>query len=292
MTSFNPSKDVPSEFYSAKTFFTLSGAAASVWIFCLVIGSICPVDSISPLLYRIIAISLSEIIAILMVWRLKKKKLENWFLAIFNGLLIFVNASGWNVMTTNNFFSDKIKTQPAKSKPANIEPDNSSILTKHNYALAGFHFFKKQIYWWQDNSVFIENKHLKEDNKALIEKIDSLDKRITNINNEAPNVNAPNINLLKDSLQNEVAKRDNIIHDLKNEILLLKNLSVNNKSAATKAVTTDTLSSDERKKLLYSIRELRQVYENKLKICESEKNELQSKLNIIKQGLDKYRSIP
>jgi hypothetical protein len=279
MASFNPSKEVPSEFYNAKTFFTLSGAAAGVWIFCLVLGSICPTNSISPLLYRIIAISLSEIIALFMVYRAKRKKLENWFLAIFNGLLIFVNASGWNVITTNNFFSDKNK-------------DNSSALIpmKGNYAIAGFLFFKNQIYWWQDNKVFLENRQLKEENKALTTKVDSLDRKISLINNGILNESNPYINQLTDSLKNDIKKKEDLINELKSENTLLK--KTNNKSAITKTVITDTLPSEERIKLLNSIRVLRGDYETKLKICDREKRELQSKLNIINRGLDKYGGTP
>jgi hypothetical protein len=281
MPTFNPAKDIPSDFYTAKTFFTLSGAAASVWIFCLVIGAIFPTDSITPLQYRIMAISLSEIIALLMVVRIKNKKIESWFLAIFNGLLIFVNASGWNVITTNNFFSDK-------NKSAKISYYRNDERKKE--ILAGIQLFKKQIYWWQDNSTFVENRQLKNENKVLTEKIVVLKNEIVEHNptDSTSNQCDAQIKKLKDSLLEELQKRDNSIRDLN---ALVNSLKIqNNKTASPKLLNTDTLSMDERKKLLYSMRILQQQYETKLKICDDEKNELQSKLNIIKRGLDKYGS--
>jgi len=142
-------KDLPTNFYTPKSFFSLNGAAVAVWIFCLVVGSIFPPRSITPIQYRIIAITLSEIIALIIVFRSRNRKLEYWFLAIFNGILIFVNASGWNVITSNSFFSDRSDSTP---KP----PSKAALLNI------------PQIHWWESNSLFVENRHLQQKYDSLV----------------------------------------------------------------------------------------------------------------------------
>lgn len=113
-----------------------------------------------------------------------------------------------------------------------------------------------------------------------------LNNKITNNDHGLPNESTPQMNLQKDSLQYEINKRENLINELKAQISILKN--INSKDTIQKHTITDTLPSEEKKKLLYSIKELQQHYENKLKICDNEKRELQSKLNIMKRGIEKY----
>jgi hypothetical protein len=280
MTTFNPTKDIPSEFYTVKTFFTLSGAAAAVWIFCLVIGAIFPTDSITPLQYRLIAIALSELIAVLMVIRLKTKKIEHWFLALFNGLLIFINASGWNVITTNNFFSDKVKASKVEPSDSKRAPNAALLNNNQTLILAGTQLLRKQIYWWQDNSVFVENRQLKKENKALTEKVIILSKGaiiqtpaiIIDSSSKNPNI--------KDSLLVEIRKKDNLIKELTTRIAL------NNAQPQNRQTMTDSLLIIERKRNSDNWKAMEDIHKTKLKKCESEKMELQSKLTTTKILLD------
>lgn len=187
-------KELPTEFYSPQNFFSLNGAALAVWIFCLVIGAIFPPKYITPLQYRIVALILSELIAIIIVYRFKNRKPEYWFLAFFNGLLIFVNASGWNVITSNTFFSDR-----------------NDILGQSKKSVTNSAFFDfRQTNWWEDNSLFIAHKN-------LIKKYDSLInvtafyqsevKKYVDMDTSSVSL-GPRVQFHIDSLKQELLKRD------------------------------------------------------------------------------------
>lgn len=196
MSPFAP-KETPTEFYTPKNFFTLSGAAAGVWFFCLVIGAILPANSLSPFLYRIIAVILSEIIAIVMVARSDDKKPVYWFLAIFNGLLIFVNASGWNVVTSNTFFSDKT-----------LKIDSGKIISKAG--LFDFH----QIQWWENNNLYLSHTRLLKSNDSLKRVVSMYQNKIGELGNMGGMDNQIAYQREVDSLKKEIGVKDSMILEI------------------------------------------------------------------------------
>lgn len=196
MENFNP-KDLPTSFYTPKSFFSLNGAAVAVWIFCLVLGAVLPPRALAPIQYRIIAISLSEIIAVIIVFRSKKRKLDYWFLAIFNGILIFVNASGWNVITSNTFFRDKAETFET------IRPGATTA------SLLNFH----QINWWADNSLFMKHKKLLTEYDSLRDAYvicQATNKKYFELAQKGSNIGGRS-DFIIDSLKREIQKKDNIL---------------------------------------------------------------------------------
>jgi len=194
MAPLNPKK-YPTEFYTPKTFFTLNGAAAAVWFLCLMLGAIFPPNSITPLQYRLVAVLFSELIAIMMVYNSENKKPLYWFLAFFNGLLIFVNASGWNVVTSNSFFSDK----PTTSYPRKKKPVTASILNLN------------QIQWWDNNLLFISNKRLVRQYDSLT-KVNTVYKNIINENRlYVTREVITRKDFIIDSLNKTIVKHDSIV---------------------------------------------------------------------------------
>ncbi len=157
-------KILPDEFYTASTFFTLSGAAGAVWLLVAVIDYLDSNKILTPNNYKFIVLGLCEFIAIVMILRINaKKKLEHFLLGFFNGLLIFVNASGLNAITSSQAPTEKITTVNQYDNTF-IEESSASMLKISS-------FFKNQVNWWSDNDAFIENRKIKLENQSLKNKL-------------------------------------------------------------------------------------------------------------------------
>jgi|GEM_PF-5890250 hypothetical protein len=168
---------IPSNFFTFDTFKTLAGSAGVVWICCLVIGSLIPKSSLNCYQWRYIALLLSEMATIGMLLRSKKRKLENWFLTILNELLVFINASGLNAISTGMAFVDK---------------DNSDIKSAHTMSLFTF---TKEIAWWPDATLINDIKKqkqecniVKEENDSLKKQIDTLCSKVNKLQSNQSNV--------------------------------------------------------------------------------------------------------
>ena len=272
MPAFDPKNDIPNEFYNPKTFFTVGGSAAGVWIFCLVIGAVFPQNAITPLSYRIIAISLSQIIAIIMVLRLKNRKLENWFLCIFNGLLIFINASGWNVITANTFFSDKT-------------PEKKAGITNHsiNIRQAGFFESLHQVQWWQNNADFKKNIALASENEELKTQVDQLKNQL--------NSSKVNIPTTADSTKKVFPNYDSLLLLIKTKDQKIRELTSSEmqimKQPQPKNTIDTSFSESDRIKLVQSYRALIKNYQIQMNNCNQNNKELISKINILELALSK-----
>ncbi|MGB0789374.1 MAG: hypothetical protein ACPGQR_07535, partial [Marinirhabdus sp.] len=162
------------DFYRSSTFFTLGGASGAVWMVCLVIANLDPgSEFLTPKTFRFIAVGLSLAIAVMMLLRKKiKKKAEHWMLAFFNGLLIFVNASGLNAISSKVSFENGA---PVKEKPL----DNGALKAA-SFVLQGFFPFKNEVSWWDNNEVYKENRNLRAQNEKLQQKVASFQKNTQN----------------------------------------------------------------------------------------------------------------
>jgi hypothetical protein len=257
----------------AKTFFTVGGSAAGVWIFCLVVGAVFPAHAITPLSYRIIAITLSEVIALVMVFRLKSRKAENWFLSIFNGLLIFINASGCNVITANTFFSDK--TGPEKS---------TGLVPGHTHAhVAGFFDSFHQIQWWQDNATF-------KNNIALAKENDALKAQVAELKDKPSSMPESNLAPAGDSVRKLATRCDSLLLVIQSKELKIRELSMAQPAMKTNSGTVvvhqDT-SVTNKLNLIQSYGALMKNYQVQLKKCDEYNQELISKIGILQRELAK-----
>src|ERR1700750_548778 len=97
---------LPNEFYNPKNFFTLSGSAAAVWLFCLVLHSVLYKYLNTADQYKIVALTVSELIALVMIYEAKKRSLKYVVTGLFNGILIFIYATGFNTISANLFSSN------------------------------------------------------------------------------------------------------------------------------------------------------------------------------------------
>lgn len=152
--------EIPKDFLNRKNFFTLSGTAAAVWLFCLVISNLDPDrELISQGVYKFIALGISEALAIYLVIRDRRKThKENYLIAVFNGLLIFLNASGYNAASNNLLFAKVEEPTPAATQ---VDTMSSG---------AGFlalTFFYNEADWWPNKKQEARIEQLEEKLKTL-----------------------------------------------------------------------------------------------------------------------------
>jgi hypothetical protein len=85
------SSPFPNELYNTKTLYTLSGASVSVWLFTAVIGS---VFNINMSHYKWLGLIVAIFLSIVGALKFFEKSLNFITVTFFNGLLIYVTASG------------------------------------------------------------------------------------------------------------------------------------------------------------------------------------------------------
>lgn len=160
---------LPTELISEKSFYTLGGASAAVFLTCWAINYVAvDVTWMTYKTYRLLAILLSEVFAIIIVYKTRKKSSLTWFFAFLNGILIFVNVSGLNGMTNSYIFNPKDTTykrgMPYRYPPASgISSD-----------LAGIIPLPRMIDWWPNEGLIKQNNELEQENKKLANENDRL----------------------------------------------------------------------------------------------------------------------
>ncbi|HET9744096.1 MAG TPA: hypothetical protein VFP97_00200 [Chitinophagaceae bacterium] len=154
--------NLPTELISEKTFYTLGGASAGVWLTCWAINYVAvDVSWLNYKTYRLIAILLSEALAIYIMYKTKKKESMKWLFAFLNGLLIFVNASGLNTMTASYIFDPTDTTAVKNTGDAHRQLQNNSIMK------AAIFPFPRMVSWWPDKKLVEEYEGVKQENVTL-----------------------------------------------------------------------------------------------------------------------------
>lgn len=146
--------------YDKKSLFTLSGSAGAVWLLCLVMANLDQEHQmLSVSVYKFVALGLSMVLAVYMVLRDKRKtRKENYLFAFFNGLLIFVNASGINAISSN---VAKLASEPSQ--------DSAWVTTttqSYEAQFLAFSFFVNDVDWWPNAKKEAEINDLKAKLKA------------------------------------------------------------------------------------------------------------------------------
>ncbi|MBK9416990.1 MAG: hypothetical protein IPN62_06765 [Flavobacteriales bacterium] len=147
-------RTLPNELYTPRTFYTLSGSAIAVWLLCKVIDQSLE-GQLRPVHLRNIALLFSELIAMLMVLRVRSKNFDKWIIGFVNGLLIFVNASGANAISTG--FSFERERQ---------RPIEASLVAD---------FFRSETNWWPSRELTTTIDSLGSRNADLTERIAALE---------------------------------------------------------------------------------------------------------------------
>lgn len=154
--------NLPTELISEKTFYTLGGASAGVWLTCWAINYVAvDVSWLNYKTYRLIAILLSEALAIYIMYKTKKKESMKWLFAFLNGLLIFVNASGLNTMTASYIFNPADTTTAKNGGDAYRQFQNNGIMKAAIFPLP------RMVSWWPDERLVEEYKEVKQENVTL-----------------------------------------------------------------------------------------------------------------------------
>src|SRR6185503_4460817 len=153
---------LPTELINEKTFYTLGGASAGVWLTCWAINYVAvDVSWLNYKTYRLIAIMLSEGLAIYIMYKTKKKESMKWLFAFLNGLLIFINASGLNTMTASYIFN------PADADTVKGKADEAHLRLNDQMAKAAIFPLPRMMSWWPDEKLVNDFKEVKKENTAL-----------------------------------------------------------------------------------------------------------------------------
>ena len=195
MATSKPTASLPTELISEKSFYTLGGASAGVLLTCWAINYVAvDVSWLNYKTYRLIGVLLSEAFAVYIMYKTKKKDSMKWLFAFLNGLLIFVNASGLNVMTSSYIFSTADSTANTALRYQQQYPGAGSI------QLAGIFPLPRMISWWPDEKLIAKNQE-------LVEKTKTLDSANTELKTQLKNTDDVRTGTFlrqKDSLQLEI----------------------------------------------------------------------------------------
>ena len=153
--------NLPTELINEKTFYTLGGASAGVWLTCWAINYVAvDVSWLNYKTYRLIAILLSEGLAIYIMYKTKKKASMKWLFAFLNGLLIFINASGLNTMTASYIFNPT-DTTAKNAGDAYRQIKNNGVMKAAIFPLP------RMVSWWPDEELVEEYEVIKKENLTL-----------------------------------------------------------------------------------------------------------------------------
>ncbi len=157
---------MPTELISEKTFYTLGGASAGVLLICWVVNYVAvDVSWLNYKMYRLIGLVLSEGFAILIMLKKKEHTSMKWLFAILNGFLIFVNASGLNVMTSSYIFNPKDSTKMGMTGYFHFQKFHADDIQQ-----AGIFPLPRMINWWPDEKLIEKNNELGKINEILVAK--------------------------------------------------------------------------------------------------------------------------
>jgi len=217
MTDNKPTGKLPTELISEKTFYTLGGASAAVLLTCWAINYVAvDVSWLSYKVYRLIGIILSEAFAVVIMFKTGKKSSMKWLFAFLNGLLIFVNASGLNIMTSSYIFNPKDSITLKQSGYFRFQKFHGD-----GYLQAGIFPLPRMINWWPDIKLIEQNQQLLQRTHVLDSVNNQLKVRLQNTDNagiQAPYTPKDSLQALLSHLQSELSDKQKRIDQLTNSI--------------------------------------------------------------------------
>jgi hypothetical protein len=144
------------------------------------------------------------LIAFVMLSRKRsKKKLEHYMFAFFNGLLIFVNASGLNAITSKSNWNGNVNS----IEQSNLEQIK---MQESTFFITDLSLFKNNVSWWENDKIYRENLNLKLENELL-------SKTNSSLKNEKKLLIRKNDSLIKDLRHSTgiLGRSSSILWDLK-----------------------------------------------------------------------------
>jgi len=159
MNTNKVSGSLPTELIDEKSFFTLGGASAAVLLICWAISYVFEgVSWLDYTIFRVFGFFISEVFAVIIIMQKKNRSTIQWLFAFLNGLLIFVNASGLNVMTSSTIFNPEEKKVLYQFPKLPSEPIQQASIIQ----LPGM------VNWWPDENLIDKNIRLLELNHNLV----------------------------------------------------------------------------------------------------------------------------
>lgn len=158
---------VPEDFYNSKSLKTLGGSAGAVWLILLVVANL---DAEHKLIgvtgYKFISLLLSQFFAIFLLLRDRRKtRKENYLFAFLNGLLIFVNASGINAITS----------QASSNFPTSSAATIEQVQGDQTASALFLPIFKNEVNWWKNPKEQVFYQELRQDNMELKDETQQLE---------------------------------------------------------------------------------------------------------------------
>jgi hypothetical protein len=232
--------NLPEDFFSWKSFQSLTQTAAIAWMLILITDAIF-VMRISDEYRQLISIWIAGLgicflLACIRLYYKEVKEKGDYLLIIFNTVLIFLYASGFSGFTKELGNWSKVKETLSSEK---LSEENNFTCT-----LASFvpDIFSNQTAFYPDVKRIEENNILVKENKHLIEKNIETENKIKLIT-MADNGGAKTM----DSLINENSKLRKNINELTEENSRLKNLPTNDGTNDKATMLIDKLTKDNKK---------------------------------------------
>jgi len=283
MADDNSTFSLPTELINDKTFYTLGGASAAVWLTCWAINYVAvDVSWLNYKTYRLIAIILSEGLAIYIVFKTKKKETMKWLFAFLNGLLIFINASGLNTMTSSYVFNPPDKAAAKKDSSAFIQSANENQLQ------AGIFPLPRMINWWPDEKLIAQNRELAVENSAL-DSVNSELKTLLHSTEEEKSARLlhqqDSLQLIINTLSAQLSEKQKQVDDL---VASARGSSDVLRQQLTDCIRDRDKRNDELTTCMTSNTKLANInrdLQNKLNRCNADKTSLNNKINELNQKL-------
>lgn len=119
--------DLPTDFYTPATFFTLGGMAMGVWVVTSSIGHVVPRTGEQA--KRWIGLALSLFFVLVYASLLQDRTLVTWVIATVNGFLVYLTAVGINTVSAPST-SREVLTSPVKETAAIVEKKRSRFFER------------------------------------------------------------------------------------------------------------------------------------------------------------------
>ncbi len=105
--------ELPEEFFSISTLFTLSGLSLAVWIITSVIGYLFESPNIEKI-KKWIGLGLSFTLVLFGATLIKERTMLTWVVAVVNGFLVFLTAVGINTVASKRPVREETRQQPTR----------------------------------------------------------------------------------------------------------------------------------------------------------------------------------
>ena len=105
--------ELPKDFFTISTLFTLGGSVTAVWIITSAIGYLFEFE-ISEKIKKWIVFILSFAIVLLGATLVKEQNIVTWVVAVVNGFLVFLTALGLNTLVSARLVREETRKLPTR----------------------------------------------------------------------------------------------------------------------------------------------------------------------------------